>query len=268
MKKTILLAILLNAFHASAKLAVISDVDDTIKISQISSTAGAVVRAFDTHSAYAGMSEVYHLIKQNNQDADFIYLSKAPSVLMEDQHKLFLQNNFFPSGKFYGSLFGESNFKVNKIIKIMEKHNYDELILIGDNTEQDPKVYTEIKKLYPKVKIHILIHHVLSSEYESFVEYQTHKKEQWSEFVTSIELMVLLNKLGILNIDHQFGDLYKKMVNQLLAENDLVLDTADDVFIPDFVTCFNFKWELGSEAKNNYMLGLVQKLIQDRCYLK
>jgi hypothetical protein len=133
---------LLTSLQAVASVMVISDLDDTIKITEAGEAEDIL-----GDKVYSGMPEFLKEIKA--YAPKLFILSASPSILrkkIESTLKkkgirhvgLILRRNIFED-KF--------NYKVRKIKKILDSST-DEVILIGDDLGKDPEVFQEIKRLY------------------------------------------------------------------------------------------------------------------------
>lgn len=155
MKNLFLLVCLLGSFSSFASLSIISDLDDTIKITE----AGGNPTDMIGDNLYTGMAEYFKGAKDYS-NALYI-LSASPSFMGNiikktllkrgvNYHSLILRNDLLED-KF--------SYKLKKIIEILSS-TPDDFILIGDDLGKDPEVYAEIKKLYPRRILKIYIHSV------------------------------------------------------------------------------------------------------------
>jgi phosphatidate phosphatase APP1 len=147
---------------------VISDIDDTIKITEILAGAKTVIRNtfFRDFAAVPGMAQMY----RDFGDAAFHYVSGSPYQLYRPLAAfLFNAETGFPEGTFHlktiptnllsasswedlQDLVGEHatfNQKIDQISEIMARFPGRKFILIGDSGEKDPEVYREIQKKFP-----------------------------------------------------------------------------------------------------------------------
>jgi len=155
-------------FIAPQGRSVISDIDDTIKITEILAGAKAVIRNtfFCDFAAVPGMAKMYRELG----DAAFHYVSGSPYQLYRHLAAfLFKAETGFPEGTFHlktirtnllsaaswedlQDLVGEHatfNQKIAQISEIMARFPGRKVILIGDSGEKDPEVYREIQKKFP-----------------------------------------------------------------------------------------------------------------------
>jgi len=163
---------------------VISDVDDTVKITEIPAGAGIVVRNtfFKEFSPSPGMAEMY----QNfGDDVFFHYVSGSPWQLFRTLSGfLFGDDAGFPKGTFHMKSVTK-NFlslntwrdlsdlvlnedvtldqKVRQITEIFEHFPHRDFILIGDSGEADPEVFNLIQYAFPDQVKEIYIRDVVNA---------------------------------------------------------------------------------------------------------
>lgn len=154
-------------------LSVVSDVDDTVKVSDTPNRAELLANTFlREYRPVSGMAELYRSFERSG--ASFHYVSASPWQLYRPLSQ-FLGTNGFPSGTFalrdfrlkdssFLDLF-ESPFehKLSAIESIFETLPERRFILIGDSTEKDPEVYGELARRYPGRVERILIREVEGS---------------------------------------------------------------------------------------------------------
>lgn len=149
-------------------LSIVSDIDDTIKITEIPAGSRIVVQNtfFKDYMAAPGMRQMY----DQWSDATFHYVSGAPWQLFPSLHNFLIRNAGFPEGTFHmknvrKNLFNVASWrdlrelatnemvtfdqKVEQISELFERFPGREFILVGDSGELDPEVYTKIRELYP-----------------------------------------------------------------------------------------------------------------------
>ncbi len=141
---------------------VVSDIDDTIKISNVRDRKelirNTLVRPF---MAIPGMSDWY---KQFGSAVNFHYLSSSPWQLFS-QLNSFLSQFSFPLGAFdlkffrlwdrsLSNLLGlQKGYKLERLRDLIKRYPGRQYILIGDSGEQDPKIYGQIAREFPgKIK--------------------------------------------------------------------------------------------------------------------
>ncbi len=163
---------------------VISDVDDTVKITEIPAGAGVVVRNtfFKEFTAAPGMAEMY---RDLGEDLFFHYVSGSPWQLFRTLSGfLFGDEAGFPKGTFHMKSVTK-NFlslntwrdlsdlvlnedvtldqKVRQITQIFEHFPHRDFILIGDSGEADPEVFNLIRQAFPGQVKEIYIRDVVNA---------------------------------------------------------------------------------------------------------
>lgn len=152
-------------------LSIISDLDDTIKISNVTNKQELIKNTFmRPFQAVPGMAKLYQQWQQNHA-AIFHYVSASPWQLYPEL-SAFMQASQFPRGLFYMKSFRlkDSSFlnlfsdpveyKKEIIESIFTRYPNREFILVGDSGEKDPEVYGMLARQYPERVKRILIRQV------------------------------------------------------------------------------------------------------------
>lgn len=141
---------------------IITDVDDTIKITQTSSPAGILKSTFaDIPKTTAGMPEFYKVLEESFGHPPWFYLSASPYNLYPFLDKFISEN--YPKGTiilrdaswmYLGGLLqsfteGVKEYKTDRIEKIHSWLPQRQFICIGDSTQSDPESYAEMYAKYP-----------------------------------------------------------------------------------------------------------------------
>jgi Uncharacterized conserved protein (DUF2183) len=164
-------------------MSVVSDIDDTIKDSNVLDTrelgANTFLRDF---RAVPGMAELYQRWAASGTVV-FHYVSGSPFQLYPALAD-FAQGHGFPEGSFHlrkfrlkdrsaREFFGDPlEFKVEVIDALMRRFPERRFILVGDSGEQDPEVYETLASRFPNQVAAILIRDVRGQDLTSprFVE--------------------------------------------------------------------------------------------------
>ena len=132
-------------------LLLLSDLDDTIKISHTQSKLVTVYRGLFRSSAFAGMAQLYGEILLCNPGSEFCVVSSSPPQIKK-KIEFFLNKNGFPNARItlrdwirQGSIV---KYKLGVILKIVETSPHP-VLLIGDDTEHDPEVFAHVAKRHP-----------------------------------------------------------------------------------------------------------------------
>lgn len=147
----ILAVITLQVNFAYSKTLIISDVDDTIKMTDVLGPKKWIFfNGVFREKAFSGMGELYQQLEQ--QDTVIHYVSGSPKIIRMRVDE-FLEENFFPQQynlSLRNSLSDDTVvYKLNTIRKIIANENPDKIILIGDDTEHDPEIYATIAENFP-----------------------------------------------------------------------------------------------------------------------
>ena len=144
---------------AARGLSVISDIDDTIKVTEVWSRRRMLENTFlRPFAAVPGMPSLYR--GWQDQGAAFHYVSASPWQLSESLWD-FLQSVGFPAGSMHLKLARPRglpwwNFlargargKWPSLVQILEAFPEREFILVGDTTSHDPSLYAECQRRFP-----------------------------------------------------------------------------------------------------------------------
>jgi len=143
--------------------AVISDVDDTIKITQTSDPTGILRTTFVADpTPISGMPELYAYVNTVlTTEAPWFYLSASPYNLypflreFTAQHyphgQLILRDSSWMTipGLLSNLTLGTREYKVDRIRKVNTWLPKRKMILIGDSTQSDPESYGDICRKHP-----------------------------------------------------------------------------------------------------------------------
>ena len=157
-------------------LGIISDLDDTVLISEVTRKRHLLKNTFLKNplqrQAVPGIAGLYHAVTRQNPEPEntaVFYLSASPRQL---HHNIadFLVHNHFPSGILItrkvgvgsddDSLIDTFTYKTEKIEQILNQLPTVRFILVGDDGEKDPEIYDEIRQHYPDRIEAVWIRHV------------------------------------------------------------------------------------------------------------
>jgi hypothetical protein len=151
-------------------ISVISDIDDTIKISQVTDRQALLKRTFLLpFEAVPGMAELYQ--RWAARGAAFHYVSSSPWQLYQPLAE-FMQQERFPASSFHLKVFRlkDSSFfdlfasptetKPLVLEPILRQFPRRRFILVGDSGERDPEVYGALARRFPSQVLRIFIRDV------------------------------------------------------------------------------------------------------------
>lgn len=141
------------SFSALARISIISDLDDTVKITE----AGGKPTDIIGDDIFTGMSEFF--VGAKGYSTSLHILSASPTFMSPIIKRTLKKRGIEYKGLILRGNLAEEKFtyKVRKIREILDATS-DDVVLIGDDLGQDPEAYSEIKKLYPGRVLAIYIH--------------------------------------------------------------------------------------------------------------
>ncbi len=159
-------------------ISVISDIDDTIKVSQVLDRKALVENTFiKPFQPVPGMAEVYQQWARQSS-AQFHYVSASPWQLYLPLAE-FIRGSGFPTGTFhlkvfrvkdrtFFSLFASPKaYKLAVIEPILKQFPERRFVLVGDSGEQDPETYGQLAREHPGQITRILIRDVTGTPAEA-----------------------------------------------------------------------------------------------------
>ena len=159
-------------------LSIISDIDDTIKISEVTDKKALLKNTFlRPFRAVPGTPEVYREWL-TNKSATFHYVSASPWQLFAPLQS-FMQSEVFPGGTFHLKLFrwkdesflnlfeSGKKYKIETITAILEKFPDRRFVLVGDSGEKDPEAYGHLARQFSESVVRILIRDVTDESPDS-----------------------------------------------------------------------------------------------------
>lgn len=258
-----LLGISLAANLVHAKTIVISDVDDTLKVSHAIDLVDAAAYATDIDSRFLGMSEVLQIIKLHDPKAAITYLSRGPEFVIAETHKNFLRNGNFPAGDYIARTnLPLEQHKAIHIREILKREKPDTVIMIGDNGEQDPQTYHQIfqENIQSGIRFLPYIHIVYSKN--SSVDRGTTLFPEQVGFASAVELAIDLAKNNLVSQENA-QELLRTMGPILV--NEPAGKAYGEMVWASFSKCTDFVWKWNSELAKYQGLKAVQVRIQKQC---
>ena len=166
----------LGQFSSSVFLAerrgvsVITDIDDTIKLTEVNSRRRMLLRTFaEPFEAIDGMASAYQ--KWAEQGALFHYVSSSPWQIF-DALSQFLVDQNFPAGSMHLKWFRlrDEIFKRWQIIRrkskmgvirnLIKRLPSRSFVLVGDSGERDPEIYAKLASKFPSQVARICIRQI------------------------------------------------------------------------------------------------------------
>jgi phosphatidate phosphatase APP1 len=157
---------------------VISDIDDTIRITQVRDRRANFCRTFlRPFEAVPGMAEVYRRWA-GRYDARFCYVSASPWQLFSPLRE-FVAAHEFPTGAFFlrnfrwkdrsllNVLASPRKYKIGIIERLLKTFSTRTFVLVGDTGERDPEIYAEMARRFPGQILRVFLRDVTGEPGES-----------------------------------------------------------------------------------------------------
>ncbi|KXL46877.1 hypothetical protein M433DRAFT_65009, partial [Acidomyces richmondensis BFW] len=154
----------ITTFSDETGWAVVSDIDDTIKITQSPSPLGILTNTFliDTPQAVPGMPDLYNKMSILLAQPPFFYLSASPYPLYPFLRR-FRDAHAYPSGPLIlrdaswqnlGGLItslqqNTQEYKEDRLAKIHAWFPHRRVVCLGDSTQSDPEAYGATARRFP-----------------------------------------------------------------------------------------------------------------------
>jgi len=197
-------------FLSETGLSVISDIDDTIKISEVRDRDALLRNTFcRPFRSVPGMAARYRQW-QAQDAAQFHYVTASPWQLYLPLAQ-FAQANHFPAGTFHMkefrlkdrsalSLFSApENYKRHVIEPLLQQFPRRAFVFIGDSGEKDPEIYGELARRHPQQVRRIFIRNVTNEDADAARFRQAFRdvpRQVWQIFNEPSELPERLSPVG------------------------------------------------------------------------
>ena len=158
-------------------ISVVTDIDDTIKLTEVNSRRRMLQRTFsEPFESIEGMAHIYQ--RWAEQGALFHYVSSSPWQIY-DALNMFLVTNAFPSGSMHLKWFRlrDELFKrwqllrrkskggvIRTLIRRLPQRSF---VLVGDSGERDPEIYAKLASKFPRQVARICIRQIEANPLDS-----------------------------------------------------------------------------------------------------
>jgi len=175
-------------------LIVISDIDDTVKVTEVYKGNNQIIRNtfFEEFVAVPGMAEVYRSWAKRDPGMSFHFVSNSPPQLMEPLREFMIKHDFPQAPLHLRPLRGKDRniFKQKTIEAIMEQFPDRQVALVGDSCEVDALIYSNLYKKYPGQVAQIVIREAHKSRPPKLEYFDGVPKEFWQVFKDSSEIQM------------------------------------------------------------------------------
>ena len=152
-KYILILSLFLSVTSVATSYTVVSDYDDTIKKTNVASPIDTVLNSFFSESVFIGVSEYY----SNLKEAELYILTGTPPFLKDNVVKTLKAVNVTNFKLAQKELPEDVIVFKTRLLESLLKQGKGPFVLIGDDTQHDPQIYSDFQKKYPEkvLAIHI-----------------------------------------------------------------------------------------------------------------
>ncbi len=252
--KLLLMIFLIANFSIQAKTLVISDIDDTLKRTNV---LGYFTGGISATNPFIGLPELFNDFLCNEEPtqeaADYcrkfrghnhsakrslIYVTAASGRLQLFGREFISRSNF-PQVTVVGKDSGEDTleYKTRTVKEIIQGGEYDEIILIGDNGQHDARAYKAVADFFPNKKITTYIHQV----YNPYGFYKDDEKkgveleEGQIAYFTASDLGLEFFSKGLIT-EKQLISISKEVSKYISSSNDELYEQV----VPEWSSCKPF----------------------------
>jgi Phosphatidate phosphatase APP1, catalytic domain len=205
--------------RAADAFVLVSDVDDTVKLTNVLDHGAAVTNALASELVFAGMPDLYRGILGRNSSADHLRFLSGSPILVSHEVRELLDHAHFPA--YTLTLRGAKeltrsalDYKTKQMQELYGASG-DSFLLVGDDTESDPEVYAAFAAPRRNQVLGIYIHRITGRALPlGSIAFVTAYDIAMREFVA--------DRLS----ETQAADVGKA-----------VLNSRDSIFLPDFQQC-------------------------------
>ncbi|UXR65259.1 App1 family protein [Bdellovibrio bacteriovorus] len=250
---------LMMAAAAEAKVLVVSDIDDTLKVSHVLSKKGAATSFLDDDSLFVGMPEIFQMLNYQHEDIEFHYVSLAPKILMQEQHSDFLEESGFPITQLHmnSGVKQDPELKQKVIRKLLAEKKPELVIYFGDNGQFDAIVYDQMVKEFPQIPAVSYIREA----YSKLARSKHPTMEGQIGFVTSVEVTIDLISKGLLS-KKAYAPIESIVYKRLLRDDGH--ERFGEMVFPWWQDCRDFKWQWNI-TNPSQKLQIIQSTIDKKC---
>ena len=216
-KILVLLCVFFSLKSYAQRYILVSDLDDTVKITNVSDFSEAVRNALFSTKAFQSMPKLFSIMGEYVED---IYiLTASPSFLNSRVDHFLAKNKIQVREVFLRNLFRDKDkytYKFSTLERIKDENPDAQMILLGDDVEIDAKVYKDFEQKYPENIAAIYIHTVKKNKLPVGIK----------SFYTAYDIALEEYLAKRMKYSDSFG-----------VGKDVLISTKMDQSLPHFVYC-------------------------------
>jgi phosphatidate phosphatase APP1 len=140
----------------TARVLVVSDVDDTVVVTNVTSTSGMLTATFlqdeTTQPAVPGMAALYRCLAAAPGTAPAVVFVSGSPIQLAPRIGRFLERHRFPPAALFLRNLGPktlSGYKEPLLRSLLARFPQVKLVLVGDSGERDPEIYAALRREHP-----------------------------------------------------------------------------------------------------------------------
>ncbi len=243
MVKLIICTFLFFSNLVFSKTLIISDIDDTLKIAHVKDIPDAIAHAYQTRSYFKAMAPFLRLLLQDIKNSKLVYLTNANEKLFSKSHTSLLKNGRFPPGKiFFKKDLSDPNHKRRTLELLIRSFKPTNIILLGDNGENDLIYYNEV---YEKYNNRINIYQYIRTIYN-----KKDTKNLFAEqvpFISPVNIALDLMRKNLVKKE-QMSYFIKQVAYRSINEKTKI--KFRPMFFPNWIDCSLHKWNFKTSIKH------------------
>lgn len=229
MKILVSLSFAIFSLTSFAGVSIISDLDDTIKITHVSNPLTATYNGIFKKNVFSGMPEFLDAATEYSNELHIV--TASPPLIEKSVLRTLNSNSIkFDSVAFKNPFKKESkiDYKVRIILNIMENSS-DDFLLIGDDVDKDPEIFDIIAKRFPEKILRSYIHVIRNRPIPAGL----------TPYFTTADLALREMNDGRLRVDSA-----ERILDTMIDEENLKTIFPRFAFCPTQATTWN--WQLAS----------------------
>ncbi|MFZ4714985.1 MAG: phosphatase domain-containing protein [Bacteriovoracaceae bacterium] len=236
MKKMTFLVGLLLSLSLQAKVLIITDIDDTVKQTNVSNVFSMILSNFGGTKDFPHMKDVFREIAEHHKNEKIEITFTSGSIKCVTNQKKWLSKREFPAGLLIQRRCNNGEFSyrvptkdfkikaVSSLLRQLDQSNH-EIYLFGDSGEKDPEVFKAIQEAFPHLNFHVFIRDISAKAVYFDDRLPQIKVEGNNYFLTELDLYnfpdfnFLSNQLkDSLKADLKDGKLFASYQDNILAK--------------------------------------------------
>ncbi|WP_164848420.1 phosphatase domain-containing protein [Halobacteriovorax sp. HLS] len=283
--KSLFLLVLLLSTSVSAKVLMVSDIDDTIKRTHV---LGYMTGGLRSTNPFIGLPELYTAFLCNQEvtkkEKDFCIKKKgvihnnkrwityvtAASGRLQMFGREFIARSNFPMAVVKGKNSEQDSYKFKsaEIASLLDGYPQYEIVLIGDNGQHDAGVYDHISKKFPFRKITSFIHQVYSSVEEDKEKRGSSLAKGQIAYLTATDLGLHFLKRNFIE-EKDLANISRNVWKHLNTDDD---DLYEQV-IPSWTSCEEFvssykRADVKISVELSTLISKIEKRVEQLCLSK